>query len=413
MTTSKSKILLQMTGSIACFKACQVISKLVQAGHQVQVVASKSALEFVGNATIEGLTGNPVLTDTFETGQVMGHIHWVRWADLIVVAPATANFINKVSSGIGDDLITTQFLAHDFKKPYLVAPAMNTAMYLHPVTQNSIQNLKKMGVEILETASGVLACGEVGWGRLLDPELICLEIEKHLKSKKAESAPPVTVRKTPLKVLVTSGGTQENIDAVRMITNRSTGTTGAAIADTLTELGFDVTYLHAKNAVKPKAHCRMESFVSFTDIETKLKTILAEKDFRAVIHLAAISDFSVNQVEGKIPSGTELNLKLTPNPKLVRHLREMAHNQDLNVIAFKMTSSSSQEEQKIAVKKVFAEAKPNWVVHNDLSEMSERKHTFHVFENEKTEKPKTLGGKVELGLAIGRYLMEMKNDLSS
>jgi phosphopantothenoylcysteine decarboxylase / phosphopantothenate---cysteine ligase len=402
-----------MTGSIACFKACQIVSKLVQAGHEVQVVLSKSASEFIGNATLEGLTGKPALVETFETGQMMGHIHWVRWADLIIVAPATANFINKAVSGIGDDLILTQFLAHDFKKPYLIAPAMNTAMYLHPVTQNSIQALKKMGVEILETASGVLACGEVGWGRLLDPDLIFQEIENHLNKKRLSTAPAMTVRKIPLKVLVTAGGTQESIDDVRVLSNRSTGATGASIADSLIQLGFDVTYLHARNAVKPKLHCRMEVFESFSDIEGKLKTILGEKDYRAVIHSAAVSDFSVDKSDGKIPSGNELQLKLKPNPKLVQHLREMAFNQNLNVIAFKMTSHAPLAEQKAAVKKLFTEAKPNWVVHNDLSEKQEAKHRFHIYDNQLTENAKSLNTKVELGLAIGRYLMELKNDIST
>ena len=119
-----------MTGSIACYKACNLISKLVQNDYDVQVVASASALHFVGNATLEGLTGKPVIHDLFQSGNIMDHIHLIRWCDLVITAPATANFINKISQGLGDDLLTTLFLAHDFKKPYLIAPAMNTSMYL-------------------------------------------------------------------------------------------------------------------------------------------------------------------------------------------------------------------------------------------------------------------------------------------
>ena len=172
-----------MTGSIACYKACSVLSKLKQNGHQVKTVMSEASQKFIGPATIEGLTGEAPITDMYASGQIMDHINLVRWADLIIVAPATANYINKISYGLGDDLLTTLFLAHDFKKPFLIAPAMNTMMYSHPTTQASIKKLKDMGVEILETASGVLACGEVGYGRLLEPDLILKEIELHLKNK--------------------------------------------------------------------------------------------------------------------------------------------------------------------------------------------------------------------------------------
>jgi phosphopantothenoylcysteine decarboxylase/phosphopantothenate--cysteine ligase len=164
------------------------------------------------------------------------------------VAPATANYVNKTSQGIGDDLVTTMFLAHDFKKPFLIAPAMNTSMYLHPVTQKSIQSLKAMGIEILETASGVLACGEVGWGRLLEPDLIVEEVKRHL-SLKTESINQTPIKKSlAQKILITSGGTEEAIDRVRSLTNKSTGATGAYLADHFSQLGFDVVYLHAENA---------------------------------------------------------------------------------------------------------------------------------------------------------------------
>src|SRR5690606_33467299 len=132
---SRSKILFIMTGSIACYKACQLLSKLSQNNYEVQVVATASALEFVGNATLEGLSGKAVVSDIFAHGRNMDHIHLARWADLIIVAPATANFINKMAQGAADDLASTLFLAHDFTKPFLVAPAMNTSMYQHPATQ--------------------------------------------------------------------------------------------------------------------------------------------------------------------------------------------------------------------------------------------------------------------------------------
>jgi phosphopantothenoylcysteine decarboxylase/phosphopantothenate--cysteine ligase len=163
---------------------------------------SKSSLEFVGAATIEGLTGEAPITDMYATGNVMDHINLMRWSDLVLVAPATANYINKIASGVGDDLLTTLFLAHDFNKPFLIAPAMNTKMYLHPVTQNSITLLKKLGIEILETASGVLACGEIGSGRLLEPDLIFKEVEKSLSSINATTSSKIVPTSKKLKVLI-------------------------------------------------------------------------------------------------------------------------------------------------------------------------------------------------------------------
>jgi phosphopantothenoylcysteine decarboxylase/phosphopantothenate--cysteine ligase len=405
--SDKANILFQMTGSIACFKACQVLSKLVQAGYSVQVVASAAALQFVGNATIEGLTGKQVVSDLYEPGRMMDHIHLVRWADLIIAAPASANFINKIASGVGDDLLTTQFLAHDFKKPFLLAPAMNTAMYLHPITQASIQKLRALKVEILETASGVLACGEVGWGRLLEPDLIFQEIEKRLQSISESSSNLTTFEKKASgpRVLVTSGGTSEAIDSVRVLTNKSTGSTGAHITDTLLQLGFAVTYVHASTAVLPNWDCEKQSFQSFSDLKTVLESELSKKDYVAVIHAAAVSDFSPTASSpGKISSDGDFELKLKQNPKLVDHLREMAQNPDLQVIAFKMTAHASEKGQLAAVEKLFSHSKANLIVQNDLDEMdpSTGKHFFHVYRG--TYKEKDLHSKNELSFYLGQYL---------
>ncbi len=390
-----------MSGSIACYKACQVISRLVQAGFEVQVVASSSALQFVGNATLEGLTGKPVVSDLFESGNVMDHIHLVRWADLILTAPATANFVNKAANGVGDDLLTTQFLAHDFKKPYLIAPAMNTMMYLHPATQASIKKLREMGVEILETASGVLACGEVGWGRLLEPDLIVQEVEKFVGTVKASASPAPAAQKS-VKVLVTSGGTQEPLDPVRVITNKSTGSTGASIADALTNFGFDVTYVHAENAKLPALDCEKRAFTSFASLEKGLQDLLGTKRYQAVIHLAAVSDFSpVEASQQKMSSAGDLTLHFKRNPKLVDQLRAMADNPDLKVVAFKLTAGVDKDAQKKAVTKLFEHSGADLIVQNDMSEMKPE-HVFHIFD--RLDPVQDLRGKQELGFYLGEYL---------
>ena len=154
-----SKILLKITGSIAAYKTGTLISKLIQEGCEVQTVATKSALEFIGPGTLEGLTGNPVLSDVFETGRMMDHIRLTKWADITVLAPASANTLNRMAAGIGDSSVTALFLAHDWAKPYVIAPAMNTKMLNHPATKRSLKTLQSWGAHILPTASGYLACG--------------------------------------------------------------------------------------------------------------------------------------------------------------------------------------------------------------------------------------------------------------
>lgn len=171
-----SNVLFQISGSIAAYKSCSVISRLVQSGHAVQTVATRSALEFVGPATLEGLTGRPVFTDAFESGRKMDHIHLARWADLAVLAPATANTINRLATGLADDAVGALFLAWGQEKPYLIAPAMNVEMWNHPATQSSVKRLESWGVKVLPTEIGPQACGEVGEGRLITPERIYEEI---------------------------------------------------------------------------------------------------------------------------------------------------------------------------------------------------------------------------------------------
>jgi phosphopantothenoylcysteine synthetase/decarboxylase len=183
MSKSK-KVLFQMTGSIAAYKACNLISSLVKAGYDVQTVASSSLFNFVGPATLEGLTGKPVLKDMYESGRAMDHINLAREADLILLCPATANSINKLAAGIADDIIGALFLANNFKSPYWIVPAMNSEMYKHPATQNSLKLLEKWGAKVFGTNEGRLACGEEGLGKMVEPADLLNEIESFFKKGK-------------------------------------------------------------------------------------------------------------------------------------------------------------------------------------------------------------------------------------
>lgn len=387
MSPSNSKnILVIMTGSIACYKVCHVLSRLKQQGHQLKVVMSPASREFIGEATIEGLTGVTPITDMYAGGAVMDHINLVRWAQLILVAPATANYINKIASGVGDDLLTTLFLAHDFEKPFLLAPAMNTKMYLHPITQGSIQKLTGMGVEVLEAASGVLACGEIGSGRLLEPELILAEVETRL-AKASPSAPVQTVvpqKSNSLKVLITSGGTVEPVDDVRVITNKSTGKTAALLADRLIESGIEVTYLHAAQAAVPNLACVQPAFTDFSSLKNSLETLLKEEKYDFVVHSAAVSDYSVEPFAGKINSDAEqITLTLKKNPKLINLIKTISPQSSL--IGFKLTSRADEKIIQNKVSSLFENAKCDYVIQNDWQEVQSGHPQYRIYNREKPQ----------------------------
>lgn len=369
---SKGKILFQLTGSIAGFKACQLLSTLVKDGYEVEVVASRAALHFVGEATLEGLSGRKVHVDTFASGDAMAHIHLARWSDLILLCPATANVLNKLAAGIADDLISTLFLAHDFTKPYLIAPAMNEKMLWHPATRASIDRLREWGLTVLESGRGYLACGESGEGRLLEPDVLFSEIENRLAPKTAH----------PKRVLVTAGGTREPIDGVRAITNFSSGRTGVGIAERFARDGHHVLLVRAVDAEKAsRAYDRLQerTFATFADLRRVLRDELGKVDYDMVVHAAAVSDFSVDSIQAgdielaagqaKIDSSESLLLRLKRNPKIVDELRSYSRHQGVTIVAFKLTNRANAEERFLAVHKLAAHARPDFIVQNDLSEI--------------------------------------------
>ena len=179
---SRVNVLFFLTGSIACYKACTALSRLGQAGLAVQTVATPAALKFIGPATLEALTGRPVVSDMWEPGRALDHIDLARQADLAIVCPATANTINRLAAGMADDLTGSLFLAWEREsKPWWIAPAMNTYMWQHPATQGSVEKLKSWGVRVVEPEAGLLACGDTGAGRLADHEKNAAEIIKTVK----------------------------------------------------------------------------------------------------------------------------------------------------------------------------------------------------------------------------------------
>jgi phosphopantothenoylcysteine decarboxylase/phosphopantothenate--cysteine ligase len=406
---SKGNILFQISGSIAAFKSCAAISRLVQDGFAVEVVVSENALHFIGEATLEGLTGRAVHKSTFESGQAMQHIHLTKWADLTVLCPASANTINKLAHGIGDDLLTTLFLAHDFSKPLLIAPAMNTLMYQHPATQASLSKLREWGVKVLETGRGNLACGDVGKGRLLEPEEIVTQIKTYFSK-------PAQVLETPHthgRVLISAGGTREPIDGVRAITNFSTGRTAATIADEFLKSGYSVTYVTAREAQLPSqqsSNLEIEYFTTAGSLMDLMRSRLSTTLYAAVLHLAAVSDFTVDRIEsagraapvgeGKIQSDGDLTLKLKSTPKIIGRLRDYTISRETQIFAFKLTNTLDTRERLAAIEKLASSANADFIVHNDLHEITAKEHRASIYIASTEFQPATVGvAKSKLELA--------------
>jgi phosphopantothenoylcysteine decarboxylase / phosphopantothenate---cysteine ligase len=409
------EVLFQLSGSIAAYKACHVVSRLVQAGCAVQTVATQAALQFVGPATLEGLTGRPVATDTIAPGSMMDHIHLVRRADLVVLCPATANTINRLAAGIADDLIGTMFLAFDFRVPYVVVPAMNAAMYEHPATTVALDRLRGWGVEFIDPSSGSLACGEIGPGRLAEPDDIVAELLRLLSSPGAPI--PGEPARAARRVLVTAGGTKVPIDGVRAITNTSSGRTGADVATHFARAGHEVTLLHAADAVVPDStsgSISTRSFTTFDDLAGALAELLTGDHFDAVVHLAAVSDYDVDHIvvdgtavtvgtNDKLSTGDVMEIHLKRNPKLLAQLKELGGD-DLVVVGFKLTNGASADERTVAVRGLVGDT--DLVVHNDLTEMGDGRHASTIYRaaGDGVEVVATVADNAELAAALERAI---------
>ena len=294
-------VLLCVTGGIACYKSASLASALVKQGANVQVLMTKNATEFIGPHTFESLTGNRVSVDTFDRNYQfqVEHIALADQADVVLVAPATANVLAKLAHGLADDMLTTTVLACNC--PKLAAPAMNTKMYENPVTQDNLEILRKYGWEIIEPASGRLACGAVGKGKMPEPEDLLESVEHAVGHEKDMAG---------LRVLVTAGPTQEALDPVRYLTNHSTGKMGYAIARAAAARGAQVTLVSGPTDLKKPLCVDTVDIVSAQDMFEAVTGRAPEQDI--IIKAAAVADYRPAAVaEDKIQkSGTDADLSL-------------------------------------------------------------------------------------------------------
>ncbi|HZH60654.1 MAG TPA: bifunctional phosphopantothenoylcysteine decarboxylase/phosphopantothenate--cysteine ligase CoaBC [Metabacillus sp.] len=280
---SGKKILLCVSGGIAVYKAAALTSKLVQAGAEVKVIMSDSAMEFVSPLTFQALSRNDVFFDTFDekNSKVIAHIDLADWADLVLVAPATANVIGKLANGIADNMLTTTLLATTAK--VWIAPAMNVHMYNHPAVQKNIKTLYEYGYEFIEPSEGFLACGYVGKGRLEEPEKILSLVTNYFE--KLELGEPLK----NIKVLITAGPTREKLDPVRYFTNHSSGKMGYAIAEEAAKLGATVTLITGPTSIPLPDSVHTITVESAEEMYQQVMNFFPKAD--VVIKSAAVADY--------------------------------------------------------------------------------------------------------------------------
>lgn len=304
-------IVLGVTGGIAAYKACDIASRLIKLGAEVHVIMTKAACEFVTPLTFKTLTGNKVHTDIFDiTEDGVPHIDLAQGADALLVAPATANFIGKAANGIADDMLTSTIIAASNKK-IIISPAMNNHMYENPVVQENIKKLIGRGFVVIKPASGRLACGDVGVGKLPEP---CDIVERVVSE--------LAFEKTLLgkRVMITAGATQEAIDPVRYITNHSTGKMGYALARVAKAKGADVTLITGKTSLKAPLGVNVVEITSAKDMFREVTERYFDTDI--VIKAAAVADFRpefVNENKTKKENGS-LSIEFERTDDILKYL---------------------------------------------------------------------------------------------
>ena len=348
---SQKRIILGITGGIAAYKSAEITRRLQDEGAEVRVVMSESAQEFIRPLTLQALSGNPVHTDLLdpEAEAAMGHIELARWADLVLIAPATANFVATLNQGSANDLMSSICLATT--APVMIAPAMNQAMWSNSASQQNIESLKQREVIILEPDNGIQACGDVGPGRLPQPETIVRQVGSVFK----------TGEMTGKKVVITAGPTREAIDPVRYISNHSSGKMGYAIADAMIDAGAEVILISGPVSLKQPDRCTL---VSVTSAHEMLEAATeAAKGTNIFISAAAVADYYITETsDQKIKKKSDkMTLNLAKTPDIVSIIKE--NNPKLFVLGF---AAETQKVEQYAREKL-ARKNLDAIIANDVS----------------------------------------------
>ena len=344
-------IVLGITGCIAAYKACEIVSRLKKEGANVKVIMTQHAMEFVQPLSFETLSGNRVITDLFDRDFEFDvkHVSLAKEADLFVIAPATANVIGKLANGLADDMLTTTYLA--CKAPKIVCPAMNTNMYENEQFEENLQTLKKKGVHIIEPIEGRLACGDVGKGKMAEPVDILEEIVDLLMPKTDFE------RK---KVLVTAGSTEENVDGVRFISNHSSGKMGIALASAAADRGADVSLIYGRIKVSLPDNIVSETKVKTT--EDMYDAVMEQyKDADIIIMAAAPADYRMKRTFANKVKSKELVLELEKTPDISLALGKVKGNRKMVIFSAETENLIQNAQGKLEKKNA------DLVVANDVT----------------------------------------------
>ncbi|MFL2887005.1 MAG: bifunctional phosphopantothenoylcysteine decarboxylase/phosphopantothenate--cysteine ligase CoaBC [Candidatus Pelagibacter sp.] len=349
------KILLVICGGISAYKSLEVIRSLKKSNAQVKTILTKSAKEFVTPLSITSLSQEKVYDDIFsvENESEMDHISLSRWADLILVAPITANTISKLSSGASDDLASTVILASD--KEIYIAPAMNVRMWEHPSMKENINKLKKYGYKIIGPDIGDMACGEFGKGKMSEPNEIIKQIELYFKNKKNNKK---------FKALVTAGPTREYIDPVRFISNKSSGKQGYEIAKSFRDNGFETTLISGQTNLDPISGL---NFIKVETAEDMFNQTIKNLPADVAIFTAAVADYKVSNYKNKkIKKKESLNISLEKNIDILNNISK--HNS----LRPKLTIGFAAETNDIVDNSLrkLKEKNCDWIIANDVSDNS-------------------------------------------
>lgn len=335
-------VVLGVTGSIAAYKIANLASALVKLHADVNVIMTKNATNFITPITFETLTGNKCLIDTFDRNFQFNveHVALAKRADIFMVAPASANVIGKIAHGIADDMLTTTIMAS--KCPKLISPAMNTNMFENPILQDNLKILEKYGYEIINPASGYLACGDTGAGKMPEPETLLKYILRTIAREKDMAGK---------KVLITAGPTQEKIDPVRYITNHSTGKMGYALAENAMRRGAEVTLVTGPTAIEPPMFVNVVPVTSAEDMAGEVIARAPEQDI--IIKAAAVADYRpVNPSDEKIKKkdSEELSIALERTQDILKYLG--SHKRaDQFICGFSMETENMLENSRAKLAK--------------------------------------------------------------
>lgn len=351
------KVLLCVSGGIAVYKAASLTSKLVQSGAEVKVIMTESAKKFVSPLTFQALSRQDVYWDTFDEkdSSKIAHIDLADWADLVLVAPATANIIGKLAGGIADDMITTTLLAT--KAAVWVAPAMNVHMYDHPAVQKNIATLVEYGYQFIEPSEGYLACGYVGKGRLEEPEKVVELIDRYFSQREKNS----TLLRG-MKIVITAGPTREMVDPVRFFSNRSTGKMGFALAEAAVDLGAEVILISGPSEVPIPRGMEFVSVTSAEEMYQAVHSVFQEADI--VIKSAAVADYRPKEVfEDKLKKKEgNILIEFERTKDILMSLGEIKEHQFL--IGFAAETANIEEYAKAKLEKKNADM----IVANNVKE---------------------------------------------